>query len=481
MHYFATIQYFFDGRLRWSGPWASPNQLAAFLAMVLPFIWAFRSSGPRWWSAKGVFLIEGVLYYILIRSYSRSGMLAACAAAAASLACILAERIEERGYLRIRIADLAPVAFRIAVFCALLLSSGMEKRVGVDFIREDASIANRWSTMENSLRMIADRPFTGWGLYSATTYVNWYQPLDRDINLGNLLSGNIQAAVELGLASFGCLLATIFWCIACPFLFRRSKPAMSWQGFGGRWHHLSAATSSACVAFVTANTFCVHTAAPSLFIFFISCAIFLVFVRVVILRSVIKRMMLAAAVATLVICGALILLGWRAQSLATETVVVTRNEVTITPAGKESPLEVIEVWPDKEVLGEYYGKSVRALMPSLGKRYSLRVRLSTLASLQSEDTRSIYFGRSCGQLPPTRKIRSVLVHPITANEALSVPFGTVFMLPEFDEIGQNEYWNGQAHATGGTVFISRGVGLDLRPTLRETAVLLATAITDEKP
>ncbi|MCX6868802.1 MAG: O-antigen ligase family protein [Verrucomicrobia bacterium] len=189
--------YFFGEHLRWNLGWNNPNQGGAFVAMLIPWLWACAywttcRFNRSYFTSVLVLAVELVLWFLVCKTYSR-GALAALGIAGVifHLWVLLAHRSGPDR--RLMVARLAGIGI-------LLVATGFFSRIDPRFVAGDASAGNRLILWKGGLEMIAAAPWHGWGAgRSGSGFMHWFQPLESKQEYAGMVNSYLHVGVEYGL------------------------------------------------------------------------------------------------------------------------------------------------------------------------------------------------------------------------------------------------------------------------------------------
>ncbi len=199
-------------RLQW--PFDSPNKLAAFIVLLLPFFIIFVHG---LWSGDGrgrmarVGMALGAICAIagtiaLVATYSRGGYVA-FAAGLTALACIGCRKT-------------AVAAGGLFALVLKILPHAAERAVALNVV-QDMSIRNRLVLWKSVCAMCVDNPLFGVGRSVGEVYMAWCQQLERTQAYKTAVSDYLTLGARYGLP------ALLLWVTAIAFvvvgLFRRTR------------------------------------------------------------------------------------------------------------------------------------------------------------------------------------------------------------------------------------------------------------------
>ncbi|WP_342750887.1 O-antigen ligase family protein [Termitidicoccus mucosus] len=237
--------YYYNGSLRWSFYWENPNCWAVFLVFVLVGSWTAvwmvlprmktngqhgvgglqsLSLGARCFPRIGrrflrvlfaVHALELAVWVLLVKTYSRGGLVAAFAALA--LFFLLDKNIPSR---RVRLAS---ILIRLVAVGVLCMGVGFSSRFSPDYIVQDKSVLNRLDMWQGALVMMKDSPWIGWGNHNGGfSYINWYQPLATSTHPIGFVNSFFDIAVEFGAPVLCFILGIGFFLLFVAFRHRKT-------------------------------------------------------------------------------------------------------------------------------------------------------------------------------------------------------------------------------------------------------------------
>lgn len=246
------MAYYFHGMPRLQWPFDSPNKLAAFIVLLLPFFIVFIHElrrGDRRGRMVHVGVAAGTLFaavgtVALAATYSRGGYVAF----AVGLTVLVCE-----GCRKTAIA--AGGLFAIAL---KFLPHAVERAVALNAV-QDMSIRNRLVLWKSVCEMCADNPLFGVGRSIGEVYMAWYQPLERTQAYQTAVSDYLTLGARYGLP------ALLLWVSAIAFvvvgLFRRTRRMKS---------PFSSALAAGVLSYAVASVFSTFYTTPVLFCFFVA-------------------------------------------------------------------------------------------------------------------------------------------------------------------------------------------------------------------
>ncbi len=153
-------QFLYNGKLRWEGPWATPNIAATFLASATILLCGLGSAAykrllgyPKWQLLVTVLTIIGMAVgcYFLAKTYSRGGWIALSVGIVALFSGIRRQRFYPM---------VLAILFALSIWS---LPAGMERTTSTSAISEDKSIKHRLLLWQGAMQMMAEHPWNGVG------------------------------------------------------------------------------------------------------------------------------------------------------------------------------------------------------------------------------------------------------------------------------------------------------------------------------
>jgi len=369
------LEYYFNRHLRWSLFWENPNYAAAFLACLLGWLWCAQRSLSLEVEFKRLTLgslfvaygFELCVWFLLAKTYSRGGLVAAVAG---MLFFFGLHGASYTGWTLV----LRNLITRVAVVAVICIAVGFAPRLSPAYAMQDNSVLNRLEMWKGAMTMMHDSPLHGWGKgLGGVAYVNWYQPLDAPQRPIGFVNSYLEIAVEQGthilFVALACALALVLMAVKL-----------------GKRHAWALGAGSVLVTWFTANLLTSLWADMTLWILPGIAIVCLVGASLATplfssLRrkqgvasdaptweqdapATLKALAISSA-ASLLICGLLVLAGgamskdrkFRARPLRQSDAVLVSSR---GKAGEEQA--VCEVWVDGAVFGNFWGKTLRAML-----------------------------------------------------------------------------------------------------------------------
>ncbi len=428
------MNYTFGEHVRWSGPWESPNVFGIVLVLLLSaawFGWRWGSSYPK--TRYAMILAEGGVMFALCKTYSRGALMAAVAAAG-----FCGVRWLRSGEARCTRDLMKAVVWRAGGLLVCLMITGFGSRIEPAYLLADDSVLHRGQIWSGALRMLAHNELRGWGWNEgASAYLQWFQPYQDKLNVGNLVSGDLQFIVEGGLISTFVATAVIVLFLNQALLTRAETIRHSGLCWAEIRADLPALGGCWLIALLVGNAFSGLATSPIVSAAGVVALLFCAMSGRALLQP--RALIGAAALAAVTTIG--IAVAARVASRHdTLTIVHCANGVVEICRRSEGPIIRADIYPDPAILGARFGKPLRQAAEAMNQPAVLRVHIC--ASLCSDDAGAglILFGRMAevGQAYPTKK--KILVHPRVARAYPKLDNIVLTVVPEMDSLGEERFW-----------------------------------------
>lgn len=179
-----------EGRARWVGIFANPNELAYSLVVLVPLA-ACLASDVRPWKAALLWIIIAIFIAATYVSFSRGGML--------GLLTVLALL-----GLRSKRVLLRALMFVLLLGSLIFIMQGWSRSAGFTNLDEDANVQSRLITIQGGLAMFADHPLSGVGLGCSMIAWPLYAPPGMHTRWLIIHNTFVQALSETGIGGFLC-------------------------------------------------------------------------------------------------------------------------------------------------------------------------------------------------------------------------------------------------------------------------------------
>jgi len=477
-------EYFYKGVHRLSWGFGSPNQLGAFVAAIIPFLWAMapikrpdeglntkiRSRKERKApapvaksTASGIaqtaaLAAELGLWIGLGATASRG---AAVAALGAALSWSWAQSLTSQAP---KFRSAAWLGLRILMCLAGMVIFSFGGRISPGFLARDASIGNRFILWSGAARLIAASPANGWGTgESGNAFMQWVQPLDRPEQYRTMVNGFLHVGVERGLPAFGLLSFLTMVGVSWAFVLERHV-------VHSRLRVLVRSSSAVLLSWALSNVFSTLFRDWRLWIFPTLAFAFLLgstpWVRVPLRR--LRGWFLGTLSAAALACASLWLIGWRLE--ARQTIGLARPTRGLVELSRDSLVSNPEwgVLVDPLVFGPRYGHEIRRWGERIppGQPWSAAVfdgRFWPETSPQAKQLKNWILAGETAQivedLAPSAFI--VFLHPRGQPPRNWAGSGVV-IFNEIDEEGTREAWMDWAVRRHLRIETIASVGLDAR-------------------
>ncbi|WP_342750769.1 O-antigen ligase family protein [Termitidicoccus mucosus] len=342
-------EYFYNGHLRWSVYWGNPNFMACFFSCALVWLWLVEL---RWARSNrlglrigGLALLYGLelcSWFVLVKTYSRGGLLAALCA----LLCFFTV-VKQGNWNGLRRKGLNLIV-RVGLILFICVFTGFAGRVSPGYLAQDMSVSNRLELWRGGLAMIWDSPFAGWGFkQGGMAYVNWYQSIEQTVRPTSFVNGYLELTVNHGVPALFLSLSVLLVAVAIAVTMRK--------------HSWCVAAGSCVIAWMIGNIWTCCWYEWSLWLLPSASAISL-FVIGIRNKGTLGSCICGVGLALFIVAGALSAgyaaaknTYWQAKPLDGADVVKLSRRDACTAADNPSAL-----WVDGTIFGTYYGKSIRA-------------------------------------------------------------------------------------------------------------------------
>jgi hypothetical protein len=455
--------FLFNGLQRFDFGFPTPNYAAAFVVPLLPWLWSLPRLNDGWIQGRpgrmslfsASLVAEGLLWFALVLTYSRGGLIAAAVAAAVFVS---------------RSGGIRPVATAVLPRLALLLlltgTTALGARLNIARTAEDPSVLNRLSLWEGGMKMMAASPWTGWGYgNSGNAFENWYQDPSSTGNYTTMVNSLLTVGVEFGVWAFALLVAGEIAVLRVRTVTGKLRQPDSRVSAG-----VAAAQASVSAWFV-ANIFSTLYLDPWLWIV---PGVSILYLILAVVRSGkaeigthLARMLIAAAVVAIVtlVIGDILSRGdpYAVNPMHDGSIRITRVK---KDGARLSP--IWHFWSDPEVFGPKAGQVIRSAAVAQNLEACIYHPMWERQAIDDANAVVVLPGRQVERLEDfdgQQKPKLILVlNPISDGSLADVDLTTTkIFLPGADPRGQNEFWEHFAKQHGGTVVCIPEIGIDLRP------------------
>ncbi len=436
-------EYFYNGHLRWSVYWENPNFMACFFSCVLVWLWwvelLWTRSKRRDARIVTLVLLHGLelcCWFVIAKTYSRGGMLAALCA----LLCFFAVARQDGWHPFWRRG--LNVLVRAGLVFLICVITGFAGRVSPGHLAQDMSVSNRLELWRGGLAMIWDSPFAGWGFkQGGMAYVNWYQAIERTVKPTGFVNSYLELAVNHGIFALFLSLSVLMAAVLIAFRMRKR----SW----------CVAAGSCVVAWMVGNVWTCCWYEWSLWV--LPCAsMFLLFIagarnKVALVSCIHSAGLALFAVAVLLGSGYAAAQNtcWKVKPLAGADVVMLSKRDS-----SETPDKADGLWVDGAIFGAYYGKAIRASCPGVASKalvvYAPWYRSGQRAGLRHDIC--IFSGFHADRIQSGERglQKTIIFYPSVYPPEKSLPanHGMMLCLPLADTSQYDRVWRIWAKRTG---------------------------------
>lgn len=433
-----TSDYAFGSINRLSYGIENPNVAGLIVAFTLPAVWLVAEILEAKESRRGMqgfwWIIECFLWFLVAFTYSRGAF---CALFTGVLIYTLGRSTGQRlsDWWR---SNSAFLYARVSVSVVVVIASGLAKRF-VDIAGGDSSASNRLFIWRDAAKLLAMRP-QGWGIGNASAaYLQWAQDPEKKFGVADMANSYLTVGVEFGVVPL-CVLI-VFFCtcfiisVKSAYVSHGSRSSrfraygamiaifLVGSAFSSVWTNSGVLTGLA----ILVATLSVEVIAAKRFIVFPS-AIF----QAVVLGVSITGVLYAAGFQMVKSSG------WELRELAPGI-----NEFRRAENPKPVVGDTLVFLPDERVLGFYYAKQIRLVLPAVDQRIRRIVIVSPGKSIGRFDgAKVVVFGRRLQEM--TRSITDagsvVAVFPLGHRAPGFEPSVKLLILPECDEFGYAAAW-----------------------------------------
>jgi len=122
------------------------------------------------------------------------------------------------------------IIIRLAFVAALCIALGFASRVSPSYIAQDKSVINRLEMWQGALVMMKDSPWLGWGNNNGGfAYINWYQPQSMTSRPIGFVNSFLDIGVEFGTPALFAVLWIWFWLMLVALKVMGASSSRSWE------------------------------------------------------------------------------------------------------------------------------------------------------------------------------------------------------------------------------------------------------------
>jgi O-antigen ligase len=453
-------EYFFNGHLRWTFFWANPNCWAAFLACSIAWAWCGQlvcreKTGRVIFKIATVALhaIELALWFLLVKTYSRGGLVAAVSAMAVFFLLHGKTRMKWPRCIQ-------NMAARLVVVLAMCVIFGFAARMAPSHLAQDRSVLNRVELWKGALVMISDSPFQGWGhQLGGMAYINWYQPLTDATRPVGFVNSYLEVAVDHGAPV---LFLTLLCAGALLYIIVRLR-TMCWVSAAG----------ASVVAWLVSNLWSSLWYRLTLWILPVL-AVLCIIIAAFRLGKEIPRILAYASVFGIVIMTGIIASG---HMLAKKTIYQARPVangdaaiVWMRHSSEAMARPRTELWIDGNVMGRYWGRTIRSVSDSINGSLLVHAPWALRENRMRTDAgKCVYMGfqaELAWEMAGGEKTTMILhpaIYPPKGDFKGGRHNAVIVCLPEVDVSAYNLPWRRWAGKTGARLVFSPQSGTRINP------------------
>ena len=501
------LEYYFNGHLRWTLIWENPNYWAAFLACLLAWVWhgqrtmaqvflpvpkssqphdrdgnvraALMSAGIGTdknihaalfsnFSIIALHLVEIGIWFLLVKTYSRGGLVAASAGMVFFFGL---HGLRNTGWKSVLRNPIFGIIIRIVLIAAICMAAGFAARISPAYVAQDKSVLNRTELWKGALVMMSDSPLRGWGAgQGGRAYANWYQSPDKTERPMSFVNSYFDIGVEQGSHILSLVLIIGVFLITYSILLRK---------------HPWAVASGAClVAWMAGNLWSSMWNQWGLWIL-PAISILMLLITIIKFGKHRLRVTLFSLAGGLVAMFLLLLAGrfmskdyyWKATPLR-DTEVVTLNKRASNNTGSKTG----EIWVDNAIFGPVFGKLLRSDFVDLP--FSEWIVYSPWAQGGMNATPvpaiSIYTGFQAGRIQTsTERHTTIILYPTVPPPETTGATGANLLvcLPKVDASSYDMPWRRWAAKTGTRLTYSTQSGRRIFP--QNNSLFWSPMVSDE--
>lgn len=441
-------EYYYRGIERWSLGWQTPNFAAAFVVQLLSYAWVLTDQRRT----RVLWLVgEGVLYWMLLKTYSRGGMIAAVSAAVVFITL-------SRGLGRRTLREWLWICVLVSSVAVLI---GAIDRISPSEMVRDRSATNRIPLWLGGLEMISTAPVSGWGDFSSgSVYVNWFQDSASTEDYVSLVNSFLTVAAEHGLPW---LFVVSALCCFVLIIAREDRVRQCVLVHG----------AAACVtSWLVVNQFSTLYREPYLHVLPLASACVIIVARLTSAQNRWSRPFAYAAGFAFCSTALVGVAGLMFHSQRDFSVSCNSNCDAVITVKQPRNLREWSCFWDVDVFGKNPGKHSVRFLKRVGSTRGYMVLSPQTAGKHSSvllDGRSVLVsGRYAALLNRTdtrsRGEELWIVHPTCEPPESLLEFADVSLfLPEIDEAGVVSLWREWAERNRVAVYYSDGCANDVRP------------------
>jgi|GEM_PF-1905639 len=458
------VDYFYGESLRWGFGFENPNKAAVIFACLFPLCWLLGSLTWRikspWLKWLCCMLTGGVVLadaFCLFKTYSRGG---AVAALAGTLYLIWRTTSFEAGWMKnIHCGKFYSGSFLGILVLALFCSVGLGERSLEPVANDDPSVSHRLILWRSALEMAVDNPH-GFGRgHSGEAYMQWYQPLEITAGYRTMVNSYLTFLVERGwlLSALFVFSFSLFWFWAVP-----SRDSLLHFEIMMGWR-------ASILAFLVSGFFSTVMEEPLLWIIPGLCLIFLTVGGILSRAKSSFRQLCGAGLGSVLILLALYTGGivQRVNDPFTHTCGTIEGRNTITGIGlRRMTTGSTSRWiviPDREILGENYGKLLRQWVLQSGVQLKIQDKVNRATTNQF----LLLVGKAVQSTPIASSLPVLLVSPAVISDDQAEQWvkacpHLLLLVPSIDEDGRARFWEEKAdsvHLSPNSIVKLEGVGL----------------------
>jgi len=307
----------------------------------------------------------------------------------------------------------------------LLCNFGLLHRSAPSYVIQDASIFNRFELWRGSLKLIADKPITGWGYgNTGAAYMNWIQNIDTHILYNGLVNSYLQVGAAWGLPALFVMLIILFWSV------KNAK--------------YSAASNSSLgmLCFLLISTWAINSLFSSMLgRSLLLMAPFAALLLALFLNAPKINVVGFSAILSLVVCFSIFFSGYMLAKKDSLSINTDKNGIVSISNKRSNSKELCILFVDEEALGRYFGKELRKFL--LTSHYGQCFVLQNIKQLteiddfiKANDLRLVILSGMTVAHDTIRKegVKYALVFPSFLPDSLQLEAIESIIYPEIDRL-----------------------------------------------
>ncbi len=194
------MEFTYHGMIRYGFGFFNPNHAAAMIACLLPVCWSVRVFLKKRTAVYPAIASEILLYFALILTYSRTGVVAVLIE---GLVFLFLKNYFIHPEHPLRLPHFFPrnklAVITIAILGVAAIGCGFLTRCFNSIPTPDRAMTNRLTLFQGGLKMLADNPDGVGAGMSGMIYTTFYQPVESTLQYRTMVNSFLTFAVEYGM------------------------------------------------------------------------------------------------------------------------------------------------------------------------------------------------------------------------------------------------------------------------------------------